>query len=139
MKHLQLQVKLVGGILPEWKSMEDAGLDLHASEDTTIRAGECAKVKLGICTAFSPQFVAVLKDRSGHGSKQKYTHAGVIDSSYRGEWLAILENASSEDWAIKRGDRIVQALFVPCFHLRIVETESLPDSDRGLSGFGSSG
>ena len=61
---------------------------------------------------------------------------GVIDSSYRGEWKVILFNASSKDYLIKVSDKVVQVIFVPCFHLKINPVSSLPDSLRGEKGFG---
>jgi dUTP pyrophosphatase len=71
--------------------------------------------------------------------KQCYTHGGVIDSSYRGEWKAIVSNNSDVPWSINKGDRIAQVLFVPVLHVTWEQVEKLSDSERGEKGFGSSG
>jgi dUTP pyrophosphatase len=71
--------------------------------------------------------------------KQRYTHGGVIDSGYRGEWKVMLSNDSQLIWEIKRGDRIAQVVFLPVFHPLIELVSDLGDSVRGADGFGSTG
>jgi len=140
MKLLNLQVRLCGGFLPEWKSHDDSGLDLRASEDIVILAYTTKVVRLGIVTAFAPMYTGIIKDRSGIASKHGvFTHAGVIDSSYRGEWGVVMENSSEDPYKVSRGDRICQVLFLPCFHLQIEEVTELPTSFRDGGGFGSTG
>lgn len=139
MSPLDLIVKSLGGQIPAWKDFSDAGLDLHASEDVVVLAGQRVLIPLGIATAFPPQYVAVIKDRSGMAARGLYTHAGVIDSSYRGEWKVIAENNGNEAIVIKKGDRVAQVLFLPCFHLKIQTVDVLPESLRGAGGFGSTG
>ena len=65
--------------------------------------------------------------------------AGVIDSSYRGEWKVILHNTSTLhfDWDI--GDRIAQAIPEKISTDQFEFVESLSETDRGSGGFGSSG
>lgn len=136
---LDLVIKNVGGIIPKWQNLSDAGLDLHASEDMIIRSYSKGIIPLGIQTEFPPQYVAIIKDRSSLAAKGFYTHAGVIDSSYRGEWKVVVENTSGVDWEVKRGDRIAQVVFLMCLHPSIVITDSLSGSVRGVGGFGSTG
>lgn len=137
---LKLSIKLVGGVLPEWsKGYDNAGLDLRAAEGGVIPAGKQICVPLGICTAFANNYVGIFKDRSSMAAKRIYTHAGVIDSSYRGEWKALLSNEGIGDFVYASGDKLLQVIFLPCFHLQIMETTSLPESLRGTGGFGSTG
>jgi dUTP pyrophosphatase len=51
----------------------------------------------------------------------------------------ILANLSDDDFEINIGDRVAQLIFQTPKHPEIVEVEELNDSDRGLSGFGSTG
>jgi dUTP pyrophosphatase len=136
--NFNLKIKTTSGICPEWNS-GDAGLDLRASEFMVIPPGGTGEIKLGIHTEFPEIYVAFIKDRSGLARQGRYTHGGVIDSSYRGEWIVLVSNQGLTDWEVKRGDRIAQAVFLPCFHLRIVKADSLSDSSRGVKGFGSTG
>ena len=65
---------------------------------------------------------------------------GLIDSGYRGELLAVVDNISSEKYEVKKGDRLFQIVnkdLVP--FEEIVETEKLDETDRGDGGFGSTG
>lgn len=64
---------------------------------------------------------------------------GTVDHSYRGEICVILINHSREDFEIKAGDRIAQMVVCPIVKPKIVEVESVDETDRGAKGFGSSG
>ena len=140
MFNFRLLIKRVdGGRVPEWRGGENAGLDLHSNVDCVIEVGTIKLVNLGIATAFPEQYVGLLRDRSGLGSRGLHVLAGVIDSSYRGEWVAALMNLGMEDVKINRFDRVCQCIFTPRFQLQITPTDILPDSIRGSSGFGSTG
>ena len=129
-----------GGVLPQWDAYGNAGLDLHINMDITLLPRERKTVPLGIKTAFSSEYVAVLKDRSGLAAKHGLTVlGGVIDSCYRGEWHAVLLNTGAEPIILMRGDRVCQAIIVRAMHLQIHHVQVLPDSTRGSKGFGSSG
>jgi dUTP pyrophosphatase len=137
--HLGLKIKNLGGIIPEWKNLSDAGLDLHVAVDTAVPGGQQCLIPLGFATEFPNTYVAIIKDRSGMALRGIYTHGGIIDSCYRGEWKAMIENTRSEPWLFKRGERIAQVIFLPVFHLHIEEVTKLGDSIRGSGGFGSTG
>jgi len=64
---------------------------------------------------------------------------GTIDSGYRNEWMAIVINLSNKDVLLKRGDRICQIILGKIYDFEVVETDTLPESERGLGGFGSTG
>lgn len=133
-----MELKIKGSQIPEWGDVTNAGLDLHSSINCVIYAGQRGLVPLGIVTQFSSQYVAIIKDRSGNALQGRYIHAGVIDSSYRGEWKVIFSN-EGEDWRIQKGDRVAQVIFLPCYHLIIKTVDFLQESVRGDSGFGASG
>jgi dUTP pyrophosphatase len=144
---LGLQIKLKdGAMLPYWSDnpnrmyVHDGGLDIRANECCILLPGERGVVKTGIHTAFSPQYVALLRDRSGLAAKHGITVlAGVIDSGYRGEWSVVLLNTGKVSYHVDPGDRICQAIFVVPNHLAIEQVDELPNSERGEKGFGSSG
>ncbi len=111
----------------------DAGYDLFIPYEWWIEAG-INRVPLGISSAFSPSLVCFIKDRSSVALKGLYTVAGVIDSSYRGEW-AILFQANGT-YKFNKHERIAQAVFLPIFK------DADYDQDRGIrgqGGFGSTG
>ena len=134
-------VKVVpNGVLPMWHDYGDAGLDLYARHAGEIYGGERQIVELGIRTSFDIAYVALLLGRSGLAAKKGIDIlGGVIDSTYRGEWGAILLNTSGNVLRYQAGDKVCQAIFVHCHHPLIVQTDELPPSDRGAGGFGSTG
>ena len=62
-----------------------------------------------------------------------------MDSDYRGEIKVPLINHSSVPFEISSGDRIAQMMFTPVMHAEFEETDELSDTERGNSGFGSTG
>ncbi len=77
------------------KRDEDAAFDIYAcfEEDyMKIEPHETVMVPTGIASAFSDDYVAVIKERGSTGSKGIGQRAGVIDSGYRGEWFIAVTN-----------------------------------------------
>lgn len=136
-----------GELIGEWKR------DFHPPlKDFTI-AHDSAKIpvidippgcthlfRTGFEMAIQPGWGCLFWDRSGMGGK-KLVHrfAGVIDSSYRGEWLVRLYNFSDVTVRIGEGDRIVQGIFQEQVEAQFPLVDTLPESDRGAGGFGSTG
>ncbi len=89
------------------KDDENAGYDLYAcfKEDSiTIEPGKIKLIPTGIATAFSSEFVFVLKERSSSGSKGLSVRAGIIDSGYRGEIFIALNNTINKPIIISKKD-----------------------------------
>src|ERR1700761_7351070 len=94
-----------GAILPT-KRMEDSGYDIYScfeEESLLLNPGDIRLVPTGICSAFSPEFVLFIKERSSTGSAGLSTRAGVIDSGYRGEIKIALNNTSNIPILIDKG------------------------------------
>ncbi len=85
-------------------------------------------------------YVGLIWPRSGLAAKNGIdVFAGVIDSGYRGEIKVCLYNSSQINFEINKGDRIAQIIFHKLPQTEMLEVDSLDDSIRGDSGFGSSG
>ena len=65
--------------------------------------------------------------------------AGVIDSSYRGEWLICLTNLGDEEQIISPGDKIVQAIIQKEVEIEPKWVEELDETERGEGRFASTG
>ncbi|MEM9268478.1 MAG: dUTP diphosphatase, partial [Pseudomonadota bacterium] len=50
-----------------------------------------------------------------------------------------LINLGDTDFVITHGDRIAQLVIAPVTQAQFVEQDSLPETDRGTGGFGSTG
>jgi dUTP pyrophosphatase len=65
---------------------------------------------------------------------------GLIDSGYRDEIAVIVINTDpSSDFEIRRGDRIAQLVVQKVELATFRPVSELPDSARGLGGFGHTG
>ena len=129
--------------LPERAHPGDAGVDLRSTIDVTLKPGERAMVATGIAVAIPDGYAGLVQPRSGLAA----THGigvvnapGLIDSGYRGEIKAILINLDADEaFEIRRGDKIAQLVIYPVPPTTWRAVDELPSSDRGASGFGSSG
>ena len=64
---------------------------------------------------------------------------GLIDSDYQGELKISCWNRSNEDYEIEPYDRIAQLVFINVNQPDFDVVEDFENSERGESGFGSSG
>jgi dUTP pyrophosphatase len=64
---------------------------------------------------------------------------GTIDSDYRGEVMVLLINLGAAPVTIAQGDRVAQLVIAPVTRAELVEVETLPPTERGSGGFGSTG
>ena len=130
--------------LPEYATSGSAGLDLTAfiEEPITLTHGAPTLIKTGIAVAVPEGYVGLLFARSGLGIKHGVTLSngvGVIDSDYRGEIGVGLCSISEKEYTVSPGDRIAQLVIVPIVCPTLEEADSLPETDRGAGGFGSTG
>ena len=127
-------------VIPKKNNSTDAGYDIHAAENKRIYNNTRELIKTNISMAIPNGYVGLIWPRSGLAVKQGVDIlAGVIDSGYRGEICVVLQNHGSKSVDVRKGDRIAQLLIQKVENFTLLESNSLDDSDRGASGFGSSG
>jgi dUTP pyrophosphatase len=142
----------------------DLGYDLYAIEDVTLHPGKPVKVRTGIAVEGPPGHGFILGDRSSMAAKGVTYAGGRIDAGYRGEILVCLINTNQPEFRlrpikneagdltdvfleqtevsvqIRKGDKIVQlSPFAAMTGGEVVLVDELFPSERGGSGFGSSG
>jgi dUTP pyrophosphatase len=135
--------------LPVRASDGAAGFDLFAAERTIIPASQARDgrvdigrtlVPTGLAFSLPTGHVGRIGSRSGLSVKHNIeTGAGWIDADYRGEVKIELKNFSSQDFVVEEGDRIAQLIILPIAMPELELTDSLPPSERGTGGFGSTG
>jgi|TARA_B110000495_G_C22468099_1_gene290573 dUTP pyrophosphatase len=130
--------------LPEYSTPHSSGIDLRANlfETIFLKSHERILVKTGLFIQIPSGYEAQVRPRSGLALKTGISvlnSPGTIDADYRGEIGVILVNLSKEDFKINHGDRIAQLVFSAYSKVNFVEVKSLPESARGIGGFGSSG
>ncbi|MDN6968186.1 dUTP diphosphatase [Oenococcus sp. UCMA 17063] len=136
--------KNTGIQLPSRETAHAAGYDLRAAEDMEIPGdGTIKLVSTGLKAYMPHDNVLFLINRSSGPYKRGLVlpnSVGVIDADYynneknEGEIFVQIQSISGKTVDIKKGDRIVQAIFVPFL---------LSDNDRAgglrVGGFGSTG
>ena len=131
-----------GLALPAPAKPGDAGLDLPAAVDAMIGVGWCQAVATGFAVAIPAGHFGMVVPRSGLVRKHRIGVAnspGIIDSGYRGEIVVLLENRGDQFFEVRRGERIAQLLVLPFSDFERAEVAELDQTERGASGFGSTG
>src|SRR3989304_4134513 len=104
--------------LPAYAREDDAGLDLHAAHDVKLPPGGRAPVATGLAVAPPAGCAGFVLPRSGLALRHGVTilnAPGLIDAGYRGEGRVLLVNQDP------------------------ARAVTLPRSERGAGGFGSTG
>jgi dUTP pyrophosphatase len=130
--------------LPAYARPGDAGADLVARVGATVKAGGGrALIPTGIRLAIPDGYAGFVQPRSGLALRHGVTlvnSPGLIDSGYRDEIAVIVINTDpSSDFEIRRGDRIAQLVVQKVELATFRPVSELPDSARGLGGFGHTG
>jgi dUTP pyrophosphatase len=129
-------------VLPERAYSGDAGLDLAACERVELPPGERVTVGTGLAVAIPDGYAGFVQPRSGIAMRHGITivnSPGLVDSGYRGELQVVLLNTDArEAFVVEPGMRIAQLVVVPVPEIDLVEVDELPESERGVRGFGSS-
>ena len=129
--------------LPSYAHPGDAGCDLVTTVDVVLQPGERALVPTGIALAVPEGWAGFVQPRSGLALRHGVTclnTPGLIDAGYRDELKVLLLNTDpQEDFLVLRGTRIAQLVVQRVEHCAFTEVSALPDSVRGLGGFGSTG
>jgi dUTP pyrophosphatase len=129
-------------VLPERAYPGDAGLDLSACERVELGPGERALVGTGLAVAIPKGHAGFVQPRSGLASRHGITIVnapGLVDSGYRGELRVVLLNTDREHaFVVEPGMRIAQLVVLPVAAPDPVEVDALPETERGVRGFGSS-
>lgn len=160
MEELFFAKKRPDAVIPS-KRDEDAGYDLFPcfEEDTIwIRPHESRLISTGLISAFSSEYVMVVKERGSTATRNMQVGAGVIDSGFRGEIFVCIYNGNSSDIVITKNEGAIfysstivypytkaigQAIMIPVpkFDVKEISVEDIMNikSERGEGMIGSSG
>ena len=131
-------------VVPTYGTKYSAGADLYAclEEPVSINPGEAYMVHIGIAMEIPEGYVGLVFARSGMASKRGLAPSnkvGVIDADYRGEIMVPMFNHSKQVQTIEPGERVAQMVIVPFLTAEWNLVDDLGETDRGASGFGSTG
>ena len=122
--------------LPYRAHENDAGADVYAQANITLKAHTAMRVPLGFGLYIPDGYVGFVCPRSGLSSKGISCELAPIDSGYRGEIHAIMVNNTDTDYQVSAGDRVGQIVILPCIIAEFTREHLL---ERGIGAFGSTG
>jgi dUTP pyrophosphatase len=130
---------------PAYATPGSAGLDLRACIERalTLEPGQTELIPTGIAIHLDdPGYAALILPRSGLGHKHGIVLGnlvGLIDSDYQGQIYVSCWNRSRTSFAVNPMERIAQLVVVPVAQVGFNVVEDFAASERGESGFGSTG
>ena len=132
------------GELPDYASPLASGFDIRARVDkpVLVKSMERVLIPTGLSFAIPPGFELQVRPRSGLSLKKGLSMPntpGTIDADYRGELKIPVINLSHESLIIEDQQRIAQVVLCPVFQAAWSLCEELETTERGASGFGSTG
>src|SRR3989344_939934 len=129
-------------VIPSYAHPGDAGMDLCSAEDFILEPKKRKLISTGLSVEIPVGYEIQTRPRSGLAIKNGISLVNspvTIDAGYRGEIGIIIINHGEENFEIKKGDRIAQAVMNKIENAEIIEVDKLGDSERGAGGFGSTG
>ena len=135
-----MKIKLdEGARMPTRAHETDAGLDIYARVTQLVPSKGSAKFDTGVHVEIPEGYVGFLMSKSGLNVNHGLTSEGVIDAGYTGSIVVKLYNNSGYDYIVNKGDKISQLVILPIMIPKLEEVKSLEKTERGNSGFGSTG
>ncbi|AKD05499.1 deoxyuridine 5'-triphosphate nucleotidohydrolase [Pontibacter korlensis] len=130
--------------LPSYQTIHSAGMDLRANLEApvTLKPLQRALIPTGLFIELPEGHEAQIRPRSGLAYKQGISivnSPGTIDADYRGEIKVLLVNLSDQDFVVEDGERVAQMVVAKYERVAWQEASSLPDTERGAGGYGSTG
>jgi len=130
---------------PAYATSGSAGLDLRAclEQPLTLAPNAWQLVPTGMAIYLQdPGFAALILPRSGLGHKHGIVLGnlvGLIDSDYQGQLMVSAWNRSPAEFTIQPMERIAQLVIVPVQQARFKVVQAFEATQRGASGYGSTG
>jgi len=128
--------------LPKRSTKKSAGYDFYSPIDLVLKPNDIAKIPTGIKARMNDDEVLLVYIRSNMGFKYNVrmcNQTGIIDSDYynnpsnEGHIFIKIQNEGTDDFMIKKDDRICQGIFIKYL---TVDNEEKIDNER-TGGFGS--
>jgi dUTP pyrophosphatase len=144
---MKLYIKKIinDAISPSYGSEFAAGLDLYSAININVLPKTRKLISTGIAISWNGEdaknYYLRIAPRSGLSVKNNIDiGAGVVDYDYRGELFICFINNGENEYSIKKGDRIAQAILEKINRFSEINTvDTLEETNRGNGGFGSTG
>ena len=139
-----IEIKCVakdGAKLPNYQTKGAAGADICAFLDSPVvlQKGKRELIPTGLSFEIPEGYEGIVRGRSGLASNGIQVHLGTIDENYVGDIGIIITNNSSKLFYVTKGAKLAQFTIKPVYRIDLVEVQKIKDTERGESGYGSSG
>lgn len=136
-----LAVKLdKGAFMPDRAHVDDAGADLKCPVYTVVPAHGEAQIDFGVHILIPSGYYGKLESKSGLNFNGHIDiPGGIIDAGYTGSIKTVANNRGDKDYIFNAGDKVCQIIIQPCEVMPFYQVEELIETERGDSGFGSTG
>lgn len=141
----QITVPLVtkSGEVPAYKTAGAGAVDLSYYGNTIEKftPHEAKLLPTGIFIKLPTGYVGLVFIRSGCGKVgfELSNGVGFVDEDYTGEIFIALRNATHNELSVEPGERIAQLCVIPVPKISFMRVQQLEQTNRGSSGFGSTG
>ena len=138
---MRFKYKSAGHYKLEIAKKGDVGMDLKCLESFKIKPFETKKIKTGIQLELPSGYEAQVRPKSSLSCTGILIHLGTVDNEYRGDITVVMTNLTSEVIEFEKLQKIAQ-LVVKKYEddIETIEAEEISeDTERGITGFGSSG
>lgn len=118
----------------------DAGIDLAINSDLKLAPGAYVLAPTGVHAAIPPGWFGWITGRSSTWNKHRcQVLPAIIDCGYRGMLMIGIQNLGDTAVHFGHGTRLAQMMLLPTWQGNIEIVDDLPEHERGMSGYGSSG
>lgn len=130
---------------PFYNYDSDSGFDLYSTEEVAISAFGRALIPTGLIFDIPDGFEIQVRSKSGLAINQGLfvlNSPGTIDGGYLGEIKVILFNTNGNEYIVKKGTKVAQAVLCPVVNgkwVSLEKVEKINEKDRNDNGFGSTG
>lgn len=125
--------------MPKKAHDTDGGFDLYAPFEFTLPANGSAVVDTGVHMIIPKGWGGLVVSKSGLNTRYNIESTGYVDGLYTGSIVIKLQSHSDRDFHFHRGEKISQIIILPVPEVVLHTIDTLPDTERGANGFGSSG
>lgn len=128
-----------GAKMPSKAHDIDAGFDIYTPYEFMLPAGGSTVVRTKTHMIIPPNYCGLVVSKSGLNTRYNIESTGLVDANYTGEIVIKLQNHGDRDFHFHKGEKITQIIILPVPEVTLHTIDSLPDTERGANGFGSSG
>lgn len=129
---------------PCYQTVLASGMDVQAciDDEVLLAPSEIKLIGTGFAVALPVGYELQVRPRSGLAIRHGITVVnapGTIDADYRGEVKIGLVNLGTQEFVVRRGDRIAQLVLAPVCRAALEVVDALPATVRQSGGFGHTG